>query len=198
MLMVILSIIVLGLLALEGLPLAFMPNFSSDDVDISVSYVSSSPEEVERLITRPIEEIMGTLPHLENLSSTSSAEGSRIEVEFVDAYERPIPGLTRADCTPIKTSGKGQQVKWKGDPHPDQAKGDYRGGVMARIYMKNTKLYSCTFAMPDPDGKVRRYWANYNWNRNIFHRHDQWDSDNNLPAAGLKPVTRGIPNYREY
>ena len=61
MLMIILSIIVLGILALQRLPLAFLPNFSSDDVDISVPYVSASPEEVERLITRPIEEIMGTL-----------------------------------------------------------------------------------------------------------------------------------------
>ena len=39
MLMIILSIIVLGLLALKRLPLAFLPNFSSDDVDISVPYV---------------------------------------------------------------------------------------------------------------------------------------------------------------
>ncbi len=87
MLMLILSIIVLGFLALERLPLAFLPNFSSDDVDINIPYISSSPEEVERLITRPIEEIMSTLPHLENISSSSSAEGSRIEVEFVDGID---------------------------------------------------------------------------------------------------------------
>lgn len=87
MLMIILSIIVLGFLSLQRLPLAYMPNFSSDDVDISVNYVSSSPEEVERLITRPIEEIMSTLPHLDNISSTSSAEGSRVEVEFIDGID---------------------------------------------------------------------------------------------------------------
>ena len=97
MLMVILSIIVLGLLALQRLPLAFLPNFSSDDVDISVPYVSSSPEEVERLITRPIEEIMGTLPHLENISSTSSAEGSRIEVEFVDGIDMGLASVAVRD-----------------------------------------------------------------------------------------------------
>ena len=87
MLMVILRIIVLGFLALERFPLAFLPNFSSDDVDINVPYVSSSPEEVERLITRPIEEIMSTLPHLETIESSSSAEGSRIEVEFIDGID---------------------------------------------------------------------------------------------------------------
>ena len=56
-------------------------------MDINVPYVSSSPEEVERLITRPIEEIMSTLPHLETIESSSSAEGSRIEVEFIDGID---------------------------------------------------------------------------------------------------------------
>ncbi len=97
MVMIILSIIVLGFLALQRLPLAFLPNFSSDDVDIFVSYVSSSPEEVERLITRPIEEIMGTLPHLENISSTSSSDGSRIEVEFVDGIDMGLAAVAVRD-----------------------------------------------------------------------------------------------------
>ncbi len=97
MLMVILSIIVLGFLALQRLPLAFLPNFSSDDVDISVPYVSSSPEEVERLITRPIEEIMSTLPHLETLSSNSSSEGARIEVEFVDGIDMGMASVAVRD-----------------------------------------------------------------------------------------------------
>lgn len=97
MLMIIVSIIVLGLLALERLPLAFLPDFSSDDVDISVPYVSSSPEEVERLITRPIEEIMGTLPHLETISSTSSSDGSRIEVEFVDGIDMGMAAVAVRD-----------------------------------------------------------------------------------------------------
>ena len=97
MLMVIISIIVLGFLALQRLPLAFLPDFSSDDVDINIPYASSSPEEVERQITRPIEEIMGTLPHLENISSTSSSEGSRIEVEFVDGIDMGLAAVAVRD-----------------------------------------------------------------------------------------------------
>jgi HAE1 family hydrophobic/amphiphilic exporter-1 len=97
MLMIIVSIIVLGLLALDRLPLAFLPDFSSDDVDISVPYASSSPEEVERLITRPIEDIMGTLPHLEQISSTSSSDGSRIEVEFIDGIDMGMAAVAVRD-----------------------------------------------------------------------------------------------------
>ncbi len=97
MLMILLSIIVLGFLALSRLPLAFLPNFSSNHVDISVPYVSSSPEEVERLITRPIEEIMSTLPHLENISSSSTSEGARIEVEFVDGIDMGMASVAVRD-----------------------------------------------------------------------------------------------------
>lgn len=97
MLMIILSIIVLGLLALERLPLDFLPSISSDDVDINIPYNSASPEEVERLITRPIEEIMSTLPHLENISSNSSSEGSRIEVEFIDGIDMGMAAVAVRD-----------------------------------------------------------------------------------------------------
>lgn len=136
------------------------------------------------------------LPH--EMCINADAENGSIEVEFVDAYERPLPGLSRADCIAIVANGKNQPVKWKGDIAPDKVEGDYRGGIMVRFYLKNAKLYSCTLAMPDPDGNVRRHWANYNWSKNLFHRNDQWGQDSNLPAGGLAPVERGIPNYREY
>ncbi|MDQ7052786.1 MAG: efflux RND transporter permease subunit [candidate division KSB1 bacterium] len=61
MLMLILSVIVLGVLGLKRLPLTFYPEFSAPSLTINVPYPSSSPQEVERLIARPIEDIMGTL-----------------------------------------------------------------------------------------------------------------------------------------
>ena len=119
----------------------------------------------------------------------------RFSVELVDGYERPLPGLSRADSIAITTNGKNQQVRWKGDPHPDEVEIEIRGGFMIRFYMKNAKLYSCTLGLPDPDGQVRRYWSNLEWNKNLFHRSDQWDQGNNLPPKGLPSITRGIPNY---
>ena len=86
-------------------------------------------------------------------------------------------------------------MRWRRDPHPDEAEGDHRGGVILRLHLRNAKLYSVTFALPDPDGSVRRYWENLEWNANLFHRTDQWDRDNNLPASGLPPVERYMPNF---
>ncbi len=81
-LMAITCIIALGAVSLTFLPLEFLPEFSSSHVHISIPYASSSPEEVERLITLPVEDVMGTLNHLERISSTSSSSGSNIGVEF--------------------------------------------------------------------------------------------------------------------
>ncbi|MFQ5605267.1 MAG: efflux RND transporter permease subunit [bacterium] len=97
MLMVILSVLVLGALALQRLPMAFLPNFSSDSIRISVPYASSSPEEIERLITRPIEEIMGTVSHLENISSTSSANESSVRLEFVSGTDMGMASVEVRD-----------------------------------------------------------------------------------------------------
>ncbi|RMD92476.1 MAG: efflux RND transporter permease subunit, partial [Calditrichaeota bacterium] len=82
MLMLILSIVVLGILGLKRLPLTFYPQFSAPSLRINVPYPSSSPQEVERLIARPIEDIMGTLSHLDRISSTSSANNCNVRLEF--------------------------------------------------------------------------------------------------------------------
>mgnify|MGYP001164128934 CR=1 FL=1 len=125
----------------------------------------------------------------------ANADGGSILVELVDGYERPIPGFSRADCIPITANGKDQPVRWKGDPVPDQAEGDYRGAFMTQFIMKNAKLYSCTLAYPDPDGDRRRYWENLTWNEGLFHSSGQWERDSNTPAAGVPPVARGLQNW---
>ena len=97
MLMAILSIVVLGLLALNRLPLMFIPDITSSSLRLSVSYPSSSPEEVERLITRPIEEIMGTVSHLDEISSTSSASNSSVRLTFLDGTDMGLASVEVRD-----------------------------------------------------------------------------------------------------
>lgn len=97
MLMIILSIIVLGFMGLQRLPLTFYPDISSSTLRISVPYTSSSPQEVERLIARPIEEVMGTVPHLEQLSSTSTANNASIAVSFLQGTDMGLASVAVRD-----------------------------------------------------------------------------------------------------
>ncbi len=74
--------ITIGVISLIKLPLEMFPDTSFPGLMVQVPYPSSSPEEVERTITRPLEEILSTVNNLKNIRSTSSSSSSRIFVEF--------------------------------------------------------------------------------------------------------------------
>jgi HAE1 family hydrophobic/amphiphilic exporter-1 len=72
----------IGVISILKLPLEMMPDTSFPGLTVQIPYPSSSPEEVERTITRPVEDVLATVNNLENLSSTSSASSSSIHMEF--------------------------------------------------------------------------------------------------------------------
>jgi len=81
-LMIILSIIVLGYISLSMLPLQQMPDISFPSLTVMVPYQSSSPQEVEKYITIPIEDAMSTVSYLKKITSTSSNNSARVSLEF--------------------------------------------------------------------------------------------------------------------
>jgi HAE1 family hydrophobic/amphiphilic exporter-1 len=80
--MLFLSLVVIGLTASRLLPLEYFPEVDVPVVVMDIPYQGSSPEEVEREITRPAEEVLATLSGIDRLESRSSANGSQIEVIF--------------------------------------------------------------------------------------------------------------------
>ena len=82
MLMILVSIVVLGGISLTRLPLAFMPDFEEPEVMVRVRYPGSAPEQVEYMITRPIEDAMGSLKGLQTIWSRSEDWGAIIRLEF--------------------------------------------------------------------------------------------------------------------
>ena len=80
--MIVISIMVMGFISVFRLPLEYLPSLTFPRIFVSVNYPSSSPEEIERFITRPIEEILGTLSGVESISSSSSGSSARVGMEF--------------------------------------------------------------------------------------------------------------------
>ena len=74
--------ITIGVISIVKLPLEMFPDISFPGLMVHVPYPSSSPEEVERTITRPLEEILATVNNLKNLRSTSSSSESRLFMEL--------------------------------------------------------------------------------------------------------------------
>ncbi|MEL7076492.1 MAG: efflux RND transporter permease subunit [Cyanobacteria bacterium J06582_2] len=71
-----------GILALFQLPLELQPGGDRPEISISTPYLGASPAEVEDLVTRPIEERLEEVQGVQEITSTSSAGVSSINVEF--------------------------------------------------------------------------------------------------------------------
>ena len=81
-LMVFVALGLVGLLAGRLLPLEKFPDIEFPGIFVQIPYSGSTPEEVERLITRPVEEALATLSGLERMVSTSSENQAEIFLEF--------------------------------------------------------------------------------------------------------------------
>ena len=71
-----------GLIASRLLPLEKFPDIEFPGIFIQVPYEGSTPEEVERLITRPVEEALATLSGVERMESTSTESQAQIFLQF--------------------------------------------------------------------------------------------------------------------
>jgi multidrug efflux pump subunit AcrB len=81
-LMVVMAICVFGWVSYQRLSLNLMPDISYPTLTVRTEYPGTAPEEVETLLSRPLEQEIGIVPHLVNISSISKAGQSDIILEF--------------------------------------------------------------------------------------------------------------------
>jgi HAE1 family hydrophobic/amphiphilic exporter-1 len=79
--MVTLIVLVLGTVSLTRLKIDLLPNIELPTLTIRTEYEGASPVVMERLVTQIIEEIVGTVPGVEELASQSSEGSSSVRVE---------------------------------------------------------------------------------------------------------------------
>ena len=81
-LMIILSVLVIGWISLYRIPLLYIPEISGHTLRVNVPYKSSSPQEVDDLITLQVEDALGTVKHVETIESISTDVNSEVSLEF--------------------------------------------------------------------------------------------------------------------
>jgi HAE1 family hydrophobic/amphiphilic exporter-1 len=81
-LMIIVSLVVLGLVALVRLPIAFLPDVEQPYLFVNIPYENSSPEQIERMIVRPVEDALGSVNGLRRMWSHCEREGGMVRLEF--------------------------------------------------------------------------------------------------------------------
>ncbi|MGP4082460.1 efflux RND transporter permease subunit [Pseudalkalibacillus sp. R45] len=80
--MVILFMLIIGAVSVRNTPVDLFPDLTFPVAAVTVTYEGASPEEVEKLLAQPIENIMGTIPNVESVSSVSRTGGALIIVSY--------------------------------------------------------------------------------------------------------------------
>ena len=101
-----LIVIIVGGISLSRLSIDLMPDITYPTLSITTEYENAGPEEVEELITRPVEEAMSAVPGVEEVTSVSAEGRSSVRVSFTwgtdldaaandirDRLDRVIPRL---------------------------------------------------------------------------------------------------------
>jgi len=82
MLMIICCVTVLGLIAMIRLPINLRPEVTYPVLSVSAYWSSASPEEVQKAVTIPLEDILSTTSRLDEITSWSYRSRSRITLRF--------------------------------------------------------------------------------------------------------------------
>lgn len=80
--MMFISMMAVGLISSRLLPLEYFPELDVPFILVQVPYQGSTPDEVEREITRPVEEVLATIGGIKELNSTSSSTQAQFQIEF--------------------------------------------------------------------------------------------------------------------
>lgn len=74
--------VLLGLIALGRLPQELFPHVSFPQITVVTEYPNAAPEEIETLVTRPLEEAVGSVVDLKRVESISQEGRSTIIISF--------------------------------------------------------------------------------------------------------------------
>ncbi len=79
---IVIIILVLGMICYNDIGLDLLPDMSLPMITVTTQYPGSAPEEIDQLITKPLEDEFGAMPGLKHLSCKSKEGLSIINIEF--------------------------------------------------------------------------------------------------------------------
>lgn len=85
--MVLLAVTLLGIISYFRMGVDLYPDMSNPVVSISISFPGASPEDVETIITKPVESSVSTVSGIDSISATSREGMSMVTVSFVIGYD---------------------------------------------------------------------------------------------------------------
>lgn len=101
--MLLISVLVMGGIALAELPLAYLPEVDAPFIGVQVPYPNSNPQQVEKEVIKPVEEILATLSGVKTLNAQADPDQAQFFLEFDWGQE--------LDIVRMQVSEKMDQVK---------------------------------------------------------------------------------------
>lgn len=80
--MAVLIVVLLGTVALLQLPIDLLPEVTHPTLTVRTTYPNVGPQEVEDLVTRPVEEAVAAIAGVESIDSSSSEGESSVRIQF--------------------------------------------------------------------------------------------------------------------
>lgn len=75
-------IIILGIVSFRDMTVDLLPSMNLPYAIVMTTYPGASPEEVEEIVTKPVEQTMATVSNIKNIQSVSSENASTVMLEF--------------------------------------------------------------------------------------------------------------------
>jgi HAE1 family hydrophobic/amphiphilic exporter-1 len=88
-----LAVLLFGFVSLSRLSINLLPELSYPTLTIRTDYIGAAPGEVEQLVTKPIEEVVGVVTGVRKIVSASKAEQSDVVLEFEWGTEMDLASL---------------------------------------------------------------------------------------------------------
>src|SRR5690349_8574717 len=125
----------MGIMAYTRLPVERFPPISFPNVNVFISYPGASPEDVEALITKPVENAVIGINGIDVITSDSNEGSSRVGIRFLEG--------TDVNAASIDVSRKINQVRRRlptdaGDPSISKA--DVNAFPVMNIAVSSDKL----------------------------------------------------------
>jgi HAE1 family hydrophobic/amphiphilic exporter-1 len=77
-----LIVVILGVVGFLYLPVDLLPDIEYPRLSVTVNYGNVGPEEIESIVTDPLENALASIPNLERMTSQSEEGRSRVRLEF--------------------------------------------------------------------------------------------------------------------
>lgn len=95
--MITLMVFIAGIVSYFNLDQALMPDVDLPIAVVATTYVGASPEEIENLISKPLEEGLGSISNVDTITSVSSANVSMVVLQFVDGTDIDMAAVDMRD-----------------------------------------------------------------------------------------------------